>query len=311
MQNHSLYHFFTSHEWAAHLKNTSILNKEIDNSLLSSNAPIDPNEILSAYLPLSHFLLINVKSTKRTYQQYNKFLNIKKRTKTPFIIGITGSVSSGKSTISRVLCTLLQQISNFKVSLVTTDGFLFPNAILEKKKLLKRKGFPESYDLNKLLEFLSEIKSGRTEVFAPRYSHSQYDILEEEYDKIIQPDILLLEGINILQSNIWSDNHKTMPLVSDFLDFSIYIDATEQAIHQWYLNRFLGLRKEGFLNPNSYFHRFTEISESQSLQIAETSWADINLPNLQQNILPTRKSANIILSKGENHLIETIAIRKL
>ncbi|XCD37930.1 type I pantothenate kinase [Candidatus Liberibacter asiaticus] len=311
MLNHCFYHFFTSHEWAVHSKFSSILSKKISNQLLSFDSPIDSTEIYKIYFPLSHLLLINVNSAKITCHQYNKFLNLKEESKIPFVVGITGSVAVGKSTFARILCILLQQISNFKVSLITTDGFLFPNAVLTANNLMQRKGFPESYDSNKLLTFLSDVKSGKKKVAVPRYSHSQYDILEGEYDTIIQPDILLIEGINVLQQNSLSDNQKATPMISDFLDFSIYIDADKRDIHRWYLNRFLKLRETAFLNPRSYFHHFTEISEEQSLKIAETAWNNINLPNLQHNILPTRKRADLILSKGEDHSVKTIKIKKI
>ncbi|MEG8099113.1 type I pantothenate kinase [Candidatus Liberibacter brunswickensis] len=311
MKNNSLYHFFTSHEWTDHVNISSAQIKAIDNKLLFIDNPINTNEIIKTYLPLSYFLLIDVISNKKKCQQYDKFLSIKKTTKTTLTIGITGSVSVGKSTVASVICLLLQQISNFKVSLISTDNFLFPNEILTKKNLMHRKGFPESYDVNKIIRFLYDVKYEKKKVFVPRYSHSEYDILEGEFYEINQPDIILIEGVNILQQNTSLDVHKNTPIISDFLDFSIYIDADEKDIYQWYLNRFMELRTKALLDPSSYFYRLNKISEKNSLQIAEKAWHEINLPNLKQHILPTRGRANIILSKANNHLVETIAIRKL
>jgi type I pantothenate kinase len=233
-------------------------------------------------------------------------------TKTPFVIGIAGSVAVGKSTTARVLKELLRRWpSSPKVDLITTDGFLHPNAVLERENLMQRKGFPESYDTGAILKFLSAIKAGQPNVKAPVYSHLVYDVVPNEYTIIDRPDILVFEGINVLQSRDLPADGKIVPMVSDFFDFSIYIDAEEKLINNWYVARFMRLRETAFRDPNSYFHRYASISDDEALSIAEGLWANINLKNLRQNILPTRPRADLILRKGPNHLIEQVALRKL
>jgi type I pantothenate kinase len=233
-------------------------------------------------------------------------------TKTPFVIGIAGSVAVGKSTTARILKELLGRWpSSPKVDLVTTDGFLHPNAVLQREKLIQRKGFPESYDTAAILRFLSAIKAGQPDVKAPSYSHLVYDVLPDEYKIVDRPDILIFEGINVLQSRDLPAGGRIVPMVSDFFDFSIYIDAAEDEIHNWYVTRFMRLRETAFRDPNSYFHRYASISDAEALEIAEDLWANINLKNLRQNILPTRPRADLILKKGKDHLIEQVALRKL
>lgn len=232
--------------------------------------------------------------------------------KTPFVIGIAGSVAVGKSTTARILKELLARWpSSPKVDLITTDGFLYPNEVLRRENLMERKGFPESYDIGALLRFLSAIKAGQPNVKAPRYSHLTYDVLPNEFTVIDQPDILIFEGINVLQSRDLPAGGRIVPIVSDFFDFSIYIDADEDLIHNWYVNRFMNLRKTAFRDPNSFFNRYASISEEAALSIAEGLWQNINLKNLRQNIVPTRPRADLILRKGKNHLINTVALRKL
>jgi type I pantothenate kinase len=232
--------------------------------------------------------------------------------KTPFVIGIAGSVAVGKSTTARILKELLARWpSSPKVDLITTDGFLYPNEVLRRENLMERKGFPESYDIGALLRFLSAIKAGQPNVKAPRYSHLTYDVLPNEFTVIDQPDILIFEGINVLQSRDLPAGGRIVPIVSDFFDFSIYIDADEDFIHNWYVNRFMNLRQTAFRDPNSFFNRYASISEEAALSIAEGLWQNINLKNLRQNIVPTRPRADLILRKGKNHLIDTVALRKL
>ena len=224
----------------------------------------------------------------------------------------SGKGGVGKSTTARILKELLARWpSSPKVDLVTTDGFLYPNAHLVKNGILNRKGFPESYDIGALLRFLSAIKAGLPNVKAPSYSHLTYDVLPNEHRVIDRPDILIFEGINVLQSRNLPADGKIVPMVSDFFDFSIYIDADENAIHRWYVERFMKLRQTAFRDPNSYFHRYATISEDEAREIAEGLWANINLKNLRENILPTRPRADLILRKGDNHLVETVALRKL
>src|SRR5690606_38908425 len=231
--------------------------------------------------------------------------------KTPFIIGIAGSVAVGKSTTARVLKELLQRWpTSPKVDLVTTDGFLLPNDVLHRENLMERKGFPESYDVGALLRFLSAIKAGERDVKAPLYSHLTYDVLPGAYVTIDRPDILIFEGINVLQTRELPKDGKFVPFISDFFDFSIYIDAPEELVHQWYIDRFMRLRETAFRNPESFFHRYSQLSEDAALAIAESLWTNINLKNLRENILPTRPRADLVLRKGADHLVEEVALRK-
>ncbi|MDP2732017.1 MAG: type I pantothenate kinase, partial [Hoeflea sp.] len=280
--------------------------------LRSLNDPVDLDEVRRIYLSLSRLLSAHVESSQLLFEQRKRFLNLSDVTKTPFIIGIAGSVAVGKSTTARVLTELLARWpSSPKVDLVTTDGFLYPNEVLRRENLMDRKGFPDSYDVGAVLRFLSEIKAGQHNVRAPRYSHLTYDVLPGEYTYIDRPDILIFEGINVLQVRDLPADGKIVPFVSDFFDFSIYIDAEEADIHRWYVDRFMNLRQTAFRNPESFFHRYAAIKEEAALAIAENLWENINLKNLRQNILPTRPRADLILRKGPNHLIEQVALRKL
>jgi type I pantothenate kinase len=253
-----------------------------------------------------------VESSQLLFQQRKRFLSLDNEAKTPFVIGIAGSVAVGKSTTARILKELLARWpSSPKVDLVTTDGFLYPNAVLQRDNLMDRKGFPESYDLAKLLQFLSSIKAGQPNVLAPRYSHLTYDVLPDQFQTVDRPDILIFEGINVLQSRDLPADGKIVPIVSDFFDFSIYIDADENMIHNWYVDRFMQLRETAFQDPDSYFNRYATISDDAALNVAEGLWTSINLKNLRQNILPTRPRADLILQKGRNHLVENVALRKL
>ncbi len=309
----SPYHFFTSDEWAKFRADTPLtLTADEVSRLRSLGDPIDLKEVRRIYLSLSRLLSSHVESSQLLFQQRNRFLNLSGAAKTPFVIGIAGSVAVGKSTTARVLKELLARWpSSPKVDLITTDGFLFPNAILQRDNLMNRKGFPESYDTTAILRFLSVIKAGQPNVQAPLYSHMTYDVLPDEFRTIDRPDILIFEGINVLQSRDLPADGKIVPMVSDFFDFSIYIDADEDRIHDWYVTRFMRLRQTAFRDPSSYFHRYASISEEDALETAEGLWQNINLKNLRRNILPTRPRADLILRKGDNHLIETVALRKL
>jgi type I pantothenate kinase len=257
-------------------------------------------------------LSAHVESSQLLFEQRKRFLNLSNVVKTPFIIGIAGSVAVGKSTTARVLAELLKRWpSSPKVDLVTTDGFLYPNEVLRRENLMDRKGFPESYDVGAVLRFLSEIKAGQHSVKAPCYSHLTYDVLPGEFTTIDRPDILIFEGINVLQVRDLPEDGKIVPFVSDFFDFSIYIDAEEDDIHKWYVDRFMNLRQTAFRDPESFFHRYAAIKEDAARAIAESLWENINLKNLRQNILPTRPRADLILRKAPNHLIEQVALRKL
>ena len=232
--------------------------------------------------------------------------------KTPFIIGIAGSVAVGKSTTARILKELLARWpSSPKVDLVTTDGFLYPNEVLRRENLMERKGFPDSYDVGALLRFLSGIKSGQRNVQAPVYSHLTYDVIPGQFITIDRPDILVFEGLNVLQPRELPKDGNFVPFVSDFFDFSIYIDADENLNREWYIARFMRLRETAFRNPDSFFHRYSQLSENAARAIAEGLWTNINLKNLRENIRPTRPRAGLILRKGPNHLVEEVGLRKL
>ena len=232
--------------------------------------------------------------------------------KVPYIIGVAGSVAVGKSTTARVLQALLARWSpRPKVDLVTTDGFLFPNAVLERQGLMQKKGFPESYDLPTLLSFLSDIKAGRRPVRAPVYSHLTYDIVPNQWIEIDRPDILIVEGVNVLQTGRLPRDGKAVPVVSDFFDFSVYIDADEPVLREWYVRRFLALRDTAFHDPRSYFHRYALLSDEEATATALAIWERTNLANLEDNILPTRPRATLILKKGADHVVETVALRRL
>ncbi|MGV8937599.1 MAG: type I pantothenate kinase [Allorhizobium sp.] len=311
--DYSPYHFFSSEQWSHFRADTPLtLTADEVQRLRSIDDPLDLEEVRRIYLSLSRLLSAHVESSQLLFEQRNRFLSLSDITKTPFVIGIAGSVAVGKSTTARVLKELLARWpSSPKVDLVTTDGFLHPNAYLVREGILDRKGFPESYDTGALLRFLSAIKAGRPNVKAPSYSHLIYDVLPDEHTIIDRPDILIFEGINVLQSRDLPADGKIVPIVSDFFDFSIYIDAEEKMIHRWYVDRFMRLRQTAFRDPTSYFKRYAAISEQDALGIAEGLWVNTNLKNLRENILPTRPRADLILQKGENHLIEKVALRKL
>ncbi|WP_337267722.1 type I pantothenate kinase [Oryzifoliimicrobium ureilyticus] len=307
------YHFFSSEEWARFRADTPMtLTAEEVSRLRSLGDPIDIDEVERIYLSLSRLLSAHVESSQLLFEQRNRFLRLSDIVKTPFVIGIAGSVAVGKSTTARVLKELLRRWpSSPKVDLITTDGFLYPNEVLRREGLMQRKGFPESYDTAQILRFLSAIKAGQPDVRAPTYSHLIYDVIPGEYKVVDRPDILIFEGINVLQSRDLPIDGKIVPMVSDFFDFSIYIDAEEERIHNWYVTRFMRLRETAFLDPNSYFHRYASISDTEAVSIAEGLWSNTNLKNLRQNILPTRPRADLILRKGPNHLVEQVALRKL
>lgn len=278
--------------------------------LRSIGDPLDINEAERIYLPLARLVSFYVAASRALARDRRRFLYQKGSGKTTFIIGIAGSVAVGKSTTARLLQELLRREPDApKVDLVTTDGFLYSNAVLRAQGKMSRKGFPESYDTKRLLQFLSAVKNGSRKVQAPLYSHLTYDVLKNESQIIDRPDILILEGVNVLQVNTLPK--RALPFVSDFFDFSIYIDADPRNIYQWYLERFKSLRQTAFQNPQSYFHNYASMAEEEALTIAEKLWKTINLPNLEQNILPTRPRADLILCKGSRHLVEEIALRKL
>ncbi len=262
-------------------------------------------------MPLSRLLSLYVAATQSLFRAQQDFLGTKDA-KMPYIIGVGGSVAAGKSTTARVLQALLARWPNVpKVDLITTDGFLYPNAVLEREGLMDKKGFPESYDLPALLRFLSDIKAGRRPVRAPVYSHLIYDIIPNQWVEIDRPDILIVEGLNVLQAGRLPRDGKAVPFVSDFFDFSVYLDADEDVLLRWYVDRFLTLRGTSFADPKSYFHRYARLSDKEAIATATSIWNRINLVNLRENILPTRPRADLILKKGESHLVEEVALRRL
>jgi len=312
-EGYSPYRFFSADEWAAFRADTPLtLSEDEVRRLRSLNDPVDLEEVRRIYLSLSRLLSAHVEALQLLFEQRKQFLSLPEISKTPFLIGIAGSVAVGKSTTARILKELLARWpSSPQVDLITTDGFLYPNEVLHREGLMERKGFPESYDVGAILSFLAAIKAGQPRVPAPCYSHLTYDVLPGKVTIVDMPDILIFEGINVLQARDLPEHGKMVPFVSDFFDFSIYIDADEALIHRWYVDRFMRLRETAFRNPNSFFHRYSTISEESALSIADGLWENINLKNLQTNILPTRPRADLILRKGADHLIEQVALRKL
>src|SRR5213082_1729096 len=311
-QQYNPYRVFSREQWARLRDDTPMtLEPGEFERLRSMHDRLDMQEVEDIYLPLSRLLSIYVDAMHRLYQAQRQFLGISDR-KVPYIIGVAGSVAVGKSTTARVLQALLARWSpRPKVDLVTTDGFLFPNAVLERLGLMQKKGFPESYDLPTLLAFLSDIKAGRRPVRAPVYSHLTYDIVPNGWIEIDRPDILIVEGVNVLQTGRLPRDGKAVPVVSDFFDFSVYIDAEEAVLREWYVKRLLPLRDTAFTDPKSYFHRYAPLSGEEAIPTSTAVLERTTLANHEENILPTRPRAPLILKKGADHVIETVALRRL
>ncbi len=268
---------------------------------------LDIKEVKDVYLPLSRLLNLYVGEHQKLHQATSSFLGSAQK-RVPFIIGVAGSVAVGKSTVSRLLKELLSRWDGTpQVELITTDGFLYPNEELEKRGIMHRKGFPESYDRMALLKFVADIKSGAAQTTAPVYSHLSYNIVPGETVTVTTPDVLIIEGLNVLQSPGTGQD----VALSDFFDFKIYVDAATENITEWFLNRFYKLRESAFTNPASYFHRYAEMDVDKALARANEIWSTINLPNLVENILPTRSRATLVLQKGANHQVERVLLRKL
>ncbi len=308
----SPYRHFTRAEWAS-LRADTPLTLTLDDlvKLQSVNDPISIEEVIAIYLPLSRLFALYVAATQGLFKATQRFLSAEDG-KMPYIIGVAGSVAVGKSTTARVLRALLSRWPNTpKVDLVTTDGFLHPNAILERDGLMEKKGFPESYDGAALLRFLSDVKAGRHNVEAPVYSHLVYDVVKGEKIIVDRPDILIVEGLNVLLPNKPRRGGEDLPFVSDFFDFSVYLHADDAILRRWYVERFMRLRQTAFRDPRSFFKRYADLSDAEAEQVAVSIWERINLANLHENILPTKARANLVLTKGANHRIEQVALRKL
>jgi type I pantothenate kinase len=302
----SAYLSFEREEWAKLSPDVPVPLSERDlGELHGMNEEVSLEEVAEIYLPLARLLNLHVAASQQLHRVSDTFLR-KPSAKVPFVIGVAGSVAVGKSTTARILQALLTRWADHpRVDLVTTDGFLFPNRILEERGLMLRKGFPESYDVRHLLRFVSEVKSGRSPIFAPVYSHLRYDIQEGEYQSVDRPDIVIVEGLNVLQTGA------SPVFISDFFDFSIYVDAEVEDLRQWYVERFLRLRDTVFREPESYFHRFAELTEEEARSTALTIWREINEANLRENIEPTRERATLILQKGAGHSVQRVRLRRL
>jgi len=300
---------FTRDEWARLRDHTPMPLTETELfALRGLNDQVTLSQVEQVYLPLSRLLNLYVAATQRLHAARDTFLGTSARV--PYVIGVAGSVAVGKSTAARILQALLSQWpAHPRVDLVTTDGFLLPNAVLESRGLMQRKGFPESYDVRRLLEFVIAVKSGEPSVKAPVYSHLNYDILPGAWQEVNRPDIMIIEGLNVLQTG---PPRQGRPLfVSDFFDFSIYIDAPEALIERWYIDRFMTLRETVFTDTKSYFHRYASLTDAEARETAQRIWREINYVNLKENVEPTRERAHFILEKGEDHDMAGVRLRKL
>ncbi|MDQ3911184.1 MAG: type I pantothenate kinase [Actinomycetota bacterium] len=303
---------FSREEWGRLRATTSLSLSEDDvRDLRRTIGHLSSEEAIGVYLPLSWLLYLHVGATRDLYRRARTFL-AKEETEVPYVVGITGSVAVGKSTVAQMLRALISRWPGHpKVEVVSTDGFLYPNRVLESRGLMDRKGFPESYDLPLLLRFLADVKSGRAQVLAPIHSHLTYDILPDQTQVLGRPDVLIMEGLNMLEAGLPEPSEGLRVFVSDYVDFSIYVDAEERYVREWYLGRFLRLREEALGDNSAYFHRFASLSVEEAREVALRVWDEIDHPNLKENIEPTRDRARLILEKGPDHYIQSVRLRKI
>lgn len=308
----SRYTRFSRAEWKE-LRDSTPLTLEGKDlaSLQGLNESLSLEEVTDVYLPLSRLLNLRVAATQALRGTTDAFLG-KETSRSPYVIGVAGSVAVGKSTTARILRALLSRWPDHReVGLITTDGFLLPNKELEDRGLMRRKGFPQSYDLRRLIRFVADVKAGRPEVNAPVYSHLTYDVVPRKFQTVKQPDILIVEGLNVLQTGTGRRRDRLPVFVSDFFDFSVYVDAGESDIERWFLKRFLKLRDTVFQDEASYFHRYAHLSTQEAQTVARGIWHDINGVNLRENIVPTRERAHLVLKKGGDHRVVGVELRKL